>query len=310
MRARAPPVLLALVAVVLVAAIPILGQPYLTRLVSTVLIFSIAAISLDLIVGYGGMVSFGHAAFFGLGAYVPAILGMYEVRSGFIVLPAAILVSAAAALVIGAMSLRVRGVYFIMITLAFAQMLYFVFHALTAFGGDDGIKIARNDYGGIIDTTHPAVFFYLVMGIFLAAFLLAYRLVHSHFGRVLRGIKDNERRAASLGYNTFRYQFVAFVIAGGMAGLAGMLQGNLDEYASPALLHWIVSGDLLVILIFGGVGTLIGPVLGSAAFILLQELISIYTKHWMLTLGPLLLLAVLTSSRGIYGLFARETRDA
>jgi branched-chain amino acid transport system permease protein len=310
MRARAPCVLALIAVVVVGAAIPILDQPYLTRLVSTVLIFSIAALSLDLLVGYGGMVSFGHAAFFGLGAYVPAILGIYGIRSGFIVLPAAILVAAAAALVIGAMSLRVRGVYFIMITLAFAQMLYFVFHALTAFGGDDGMKLARNDYAGIIDPANPTTFFYLVMGVFLAAFLLAYRLVHSHFGRVLRGIKDNERRAASLGYNTFLYQLVAFVVAGGMAGLAGMLQGNLNEYASPALLHWIVSGDLLVILIFGGVSTLIGSVLGSAAFILLQEVISIYTKHWMLVLGPLLLLAVLTSSRGIYGLFVRKPQDA
>jgi branched-chain amino acid transport system permease protein len=253
------------------------------------------------------MVSFGHAAFFGMGGYAAGILGFYGVHSGFVAVPASIALSAFGALIIGAISLRTSGVYFIMITLAFAQMLYYLSTALVVYGGNDGLKLSRNLFLGL-PVEEPVVFFYLVLAIFLVVFYASRRLVLSRFGRVLRGIKDNEPRVQSLGYDTYRYQLVAFVIAGGLAGLAGMLDANLNEYVSPDLLHWIMSGDLLIMLILGGVGTLVGPVIGAGAFLFLQEILSSYTKHWMLVLGPLLMLVVIFSSGGIYAVLAPRPR--
>lgn len=303
-RAPTVPVL----ALVLVAMTPVLGQPYLTRFATSVLIFGLVAMSLDLLVGYGGMVSFGHAAFFGLGAYATAVLGFHGIHSAFVAVPVAIAAASAAALVIGGISLRTSGVYFIMITLAFAEMLFYIAHALAFYGGDDGLKVARNSLMPLINFSNPTTFFFAVLLVFLAAFLLSFRLTRSRFGRVLQGIRDNPQRAESLGYDTYRYQLVGFVIAGALAGLAGMLHANLNEYVSPDLLNWVQSGDLLIMLILGGVGTLIGPVFGAAAYLFLQETLSIYTVHSMLVLGPVLLLVVLFSSGGIYALLIPRTQ--
>jgi len=297
----------AVLALALVAMTPVLGQPYLTRFATSVLIFGLVAMSLDLLVGYGGMVSFGHAAFFGLGAYAAAVLGFHGIHSAFVAVPVAIGTASAAALVIGVISLRTSGVYFIMITLAFAQMLFYIAHALAIYGGDDGLKVARNSLIPAINFNDPTTFFFAVLLVFLAAFFLSFRLTRSRFGRVLQGIRDNPQRAESLGYDTYRYQLVGFVIAGALAGLAGMLHANLNEYVSPDLLSWVQSGDLLIMLILGGVGTLIGPVFGAAAYLFLQEILSMYTQHWMLVLGPVLLLVVLFSSGGIYALLIPRT---
>ena len=298
----------AVLALVLVAMMPVIGQPYLTRFATSVLIFGLVAMSLDLLVGYGGMVSFGHAAFFGLGAYATAVLSFHGIHSAFVVLPVVIAAASAAAFVIGGISLRTSGVYFIMITLAFAEMLFYVAHALAMYGGDDGLKVVRNSVIPVINFNNPTTFFFAVLLVFLAAFLLSFRLTRSRFGRVLQGIRDNRQRAESLGYDTYRYQLVGFVIAGALAGLAGMLHANLNEYVSPDLLNWVQSGDLLIMVILGGVGTLIGPVFGAAAYLFLQEILSMYTGHSMLVLGPVLLLVVLFSSGGIYALLVPRTQ--
>lgn len=303
------PMIVLLLITALVAIVPFFAQPYFTRLATGVLVYGLAAISLDIIVGYGGMVSFGHAAFFGLGAYAAAILNVHGVHSAFLVMPSAIVVAALAAFIIGGISLRTSGVYFIMITLAFAQMLYYLAGALVMYGGHDGLKMPRNTYAGLVQVEDPAAFFYIVLAVFVLVVLASRRLVQSRFGRVLRAIKDNDVRAQSLGFDSYRYQLVAFVIAGGLAGLAGMLHANLYEYVGPDLLHWILSGDLLVMLILGGAGTLVGPVLGAATFLLLQEVLSGYTRHWPIVLGPLLLCVVLFSSGGLYGLFKSNVVD-
>ncbi|MGH7091033.1 MAG: branched-chain amino acid ABC transporter permease [Stellaceae bacterium] len=289
------------------ALMPALGQPYLTRFATEILIFGIVAISLDLIVGYGGMVSFGHAAFFGVGAYAAGVLGFYGIHSSLLAVPAAILVSALAALLIGGISLRTSGVYFIMITLAFAQMIYYLATALVIYGGNDGLKMQRNRFADL-PVGEPHVFFYLVLVVFLAVFFGARRMVESRFGRVLRGIRDNEPRMQSLGYDTYRYRLAAFTIAGATAGLGGLLDANLNRYVSPDLLHWGMSGDLLVMLVLGGAGTLTGPVIGAAVFLFLEEILSAYTKHWMLVLGPVLLVVVIFSSGGLYALLQPRPR--
>jgi branched-chain amino acid transport system permease protein len=294
-------VLLAVFAAALL--LPLTGEVFYVRLATRMLIFAIIAVSLNILVGYGGMVSFGHAAFVGLGAYTAAIMTYHGVGSGYLVWPAAILVSALGALVIGALSLRTKGVYFIMITLALAQMLYYVSVGLGRYGGDDGLRMrARNSFAPLINADDPYVFLYLVAAVFLAICYATARLVASRFGRVLRGIKDNERRMQSIGYHTYRYKLAAFVIAGAMAGLGGLLNANLNAHVSPAMLHWILSGDLLIMVILGGVGTLTGPAIGAVAFVLLEEALSGLTKHWMAIFGPAMLLVVLFHRGGIRAL--------
>ena len=290
-----------------VLCVPLLDDVFYTRLATRILILGLIAVSLNLLVGYGGMISFGHAAFVGLGAYTTAILAFHGVASGFLVWPAAIAVSALGALVIGAIALRTGGVYFIMITLAFAQMLYYTSVGLERYGGDDGVRMAaRNTFAGILELGRPSVFFYVVAAIFTAVVFAFSRLVRSRFGRVLRGIKDNERRMQSLGYDTYRYKLAAFVIAGALAGLGGALNANLVQLVSPSMIHWIMSGDLLIMVILGGVGTLFGPVIGAAAFILLEEVLAGYTKHWMIVLGPLMLLVVMFQKGGIHAILFRR----
>ena len=284
-------------------AIPLSGEVFYMRLATRILIFGILASSLNLLVGYSGLVSFGHAAFVGLGAYAAAILTHHGVTSGLVVWPAAILAAAMGALIIGAVTLRTSGVYFIMITLAFAQMLYYVAVGMERYGGDDGLRmVTRNSFFGLVDANNPSVFFYIVAVLFLAVLVGTRRLVQSHFGRVLRGIKDNERRMQSVGFNTFGYKLAAFVLSGAIAGLGGALNANLNAHVSPAMAHWVLSGDLLVMLILGGVGTTAGPAVGAAAFIVLEEVLSNLTKHWMAILGPLMLLVILFHRGGIYAL--------
>ena len=308
---------------ILLLALPLLAElldePYLLTLFSRILIYALAAVSLDLMLGFGGMVSLGHAAFFGIGAYTVCILSVhgfegtpvitwpFEIgghENALVLWPAAILISAAAAALIGALSLRTSGMHFIMITLAFAQMLYYFFVSLEAYGGDDGISLfARNNLPGL-DLADDRQFYYLCLAALAAFLFLTHRLVHSRFGMVVRGCMENERRMKSLGFATFRYRLVCFVIAGAGAGLAGALITNQTEYVSPGLMHWTRSGEILVMVLLGGMGTLFGPVLGAATLLLMEELLSIYTEHWMVYLGPFLILVVLFAKRGIYGLMA------
>ena len=290
-------------------------------LFSRILIYALAAVSLDLILGYGGMVSFGHAAFFGAGAYVVGILAFHGIEGSaviswpFVIMgtdnaliswAVAAVASAGLAFVIGAISLRTSGVYFIMITLAFAQMMYFFFTSLELYGGDDGLSLYTRNQLGSLDLGNDVTFYYLCLGLLIGFLVFSWRLVHSRFGMVIRGCKENERRMSALGFPTYRYKLICFVIAGAGAGLAGALMANQTEFVSPSLLHWTVSGDILVMVVLGGVGTIVGPVFGAIVLLLLEEFISRYTEHWMLFLGPILIFVVLFARRGLYGSFVER----
>jgi branched-chain amino acid transport system permease protein len=284
------------------------AEPFYVGLFSRIMIFALAVLSLDLILGYGGMVSFGHAAFLGVGAYVVGILAFHGMQSGWLQWPLAILTAAGVALVVGAISLATSGVYFIMITLAFSQMLYFATQSLEKYGGDDGLTLwSRSEFSGLLVLSNAYVFYYVVFGVLLGCLYLSWRLVHSRFGMVLQGIRENERRMLALGFPTYRYKLTGFVIAGGIAGLAGALLANQTEFVSPSFLHWSRSGEMLFMVTLGGMGTLFGPLLGAAAFLLLEECISSYTAHWKIFFGPLLVLFVLFVRRGLYGMIARPS---
>ncbi|NCC26159.1 MAG: branched-chain amino acid ABC transporter permease, partial [Deltaproteobacteria bacterium] len=293
------------------AALPgvaqILDQPYLLSLFSRILIYALAAVSLDLLLGVGGLISLGHAAYLGIGAYVVGIFFQHGMESepilawpfliqgsenALVVWPAAVIVSALLAFMIGALCLRTRGMHFIMITLAFAQMFYYFFVSLEKYGGDDGLSLySRNTLPGL-DLGNDLHFYYVCL-FFLAVFLvLAVRLSRSRFGLVLRGAKENDRRVNALGINTYWYKLTCFVIAGAGAGLAGALLANQTEFVSPGLLHWTLSGELMVMVLLGGMGTLYGPVAGAALFLLLEEGLAMYTEHWMFFMGLILVLVV------------------
>ena len=272
-------------------------------LFTRVLILALGAVSLNLIMGYGGMVSFGHAAYLGIGGYAVGILAKEGIASGFVQWPVAIAASALYALVVGALSLRTRGVYFIMITLAFAQMIYYVAIGLDRYGGDDGLTIyKRSQFGGLLDLQNKAVFYYLCLALLLASVYLVARLVNSRFGLVIRGARSNDRRMQAIGFPTFRYRLVCFVIAGALCGLAGALLANHTNFISPALMHWTRSGDLIVMVVLGGLGSLFGPLIGAAAFLVLEEGLSRLTEYPALILGPLLLLVAIYVNGGIEGL--------
>jgi len=292
-------------AVVFPFAADALGGGYYVGVATRVMIFALAASSLNLVVGYGGMISFGHAAFFGAGAYSVAILAQEGAVSALAAWPLAVAVSAACALVIGAVSLRTRGLYFIMITLAFAQMLYYFFVSLKAYGGEDGINLAARSRLPGLDLRDDATFYLVVLALLAVCLYLLKRLAASRFGAVLRGIRENEGRMTALGFPTFRFRLVCFVIAGGVAGLAGALIVNQHGFVSPNLLHWTQSGTLLIMLILGGVGRLYGGVAGAAAMLLLEEFLSNWTGYWQFSLGLVLLFVVLRAPGGIGSWFAR-----
>jgi branched-chain amino acid transport system permease protein len=292
---------------------------FYVSLASRILIYAIAATSLNLVLGYGGMVSFGHAAFFGAGAFVVGILAVEGVRSAWIAWPAAVLVAAAAALVIGAMSLRTRGVYFIMITLAFAQMIYYIFVSLKAYGGDDGLSMpGRSTVAPDMPLSGDFTWYYLVLGALALVLYGLHRLTRSRFGRVIDAIRENEARAEAIGFPVYRYKLLCFVIAGAVGGLAGALIANQSSYVSPSLLHWIQSGTLMIMVILGGVGTLWGGVIGAAVLLGLEHLIADYRIGWIAALAPnyqdhaglavgaVLLAIVLVAPQGLVGVFKKN----
>jgi branched-chain amino acid transport system permease protein len=281
------------------------GNIFLLTLFTRILILALAATSLNLILGYGGMVSFGHAAYLGVGGYVVGILAREGVYSGFVQWPLAILVSAAISLVIGALSLRTRGVYFIMITLAFSQMIYYVAVSLSRYGGDDGLTIdRRSQFAGLLNLSNKTQFYYACLLILLGTIYFVARLVNSRFGMVIRGAKSNERRMRAIGFPTFRYRLVCFVIAGTICGLAGALLANQTDFVSPAMMHWTRSGDLIVMVVLGGMSSVFGPLIGTVALLVFEEFLSGITEYWQIILGPLLLLVVLFARGGIDGLLA------
>lgn len=283
------------------------GQEFYVGMASRLMIFALAATSLNLILGFGGMVSLGHAAYFGAGAYTVGILMQHGVTSAWIAWPAAILVGALLAALIGVISLRTRGIYFIMITLAFAQMVYYLFISLRAYGGDDGLNLAQRSVIGV-DLASDTAFYYVVLAVFALSLLLVYRLINSHFGRVLQAVRENEVRMEAIGYPVFRYKLVCFVIAGALASLAGALIANQNMLVSPNLIHWTQSGTLMVMVILGGVGYFFGGVIGAVVMLLLEEILSGYTQHWQLALGLILLAVVLLLPNGLASLFERKEK--
>jgi branched-chain amino acid transport system permease protein len=285
------------------------GDPFALTLFTRVVIMALAAISLNLIMGYGGMVSFGHAAYLGIGGYAVGILWKEGFASGFLQWPVAIAASALFALIVGALSLRTRGVYFIMITLAFAQMVYYVAQGLDRYGGDDGLTIgSRSNLHGLVNLNNNVIFYYFCFALLLASLYAISRLVHSRFGMVVQGARSNERRMRAIGFPTFRYKLICFVIAGALCGLAGALLANHTNFISPALMYWTRSGDLMVMVILGGLGSPFGPLIGAATYLLLEEALSRVTEYSGLIIGPALLSVAIYMRGGIEGLFGKATR--
>lgn len=290
--------------------IPVLSvafeDPFLLTLFTRIVIMAIAAVSLNLILGYGGMVSFGHAAYIGVGGYTVGILAFHGVHAAWIQWPLAVIISGVVAALIGLLSLRTKGIFFIMITLAFSQLVYYLGNGAFAYGGDDGLNIMkRSDFGGLLNLDNRPTFYYLCWVILLAAIFFVHRTVNSRFGMVLQGAKSNDRRMATIGFPVHRYQLTAFVIAGMLCGLAGVLTATFSNFISPAMMHWSRSGDLIVMVVLGGMGSLFGPVFGTVAFLLLEEVLSSWTEYWKIVFGPILILVVLFARGGIDGAMVR-----
>lgn len=289
-------------------------QPFLLDLLSRGLILAIAVSSLNLVMGYGGMVSLGHAAFIGIGAYCVGIPAYYDLYNGWVHLGLTVGVSAVFALLTGAVSLRTRGVYFIMITLAFSQMIYFTFVSLEEYGGDDGLVIyLRSEFPDFLTMQGPVALYYWIFATLLLTLFLVHRLIHSHFGRVIVGSKHNEQRMQSLGFDTYRYRLTCYVISGVICGLAGMLLGNFTGFISPEMMSWIRSGELIFMVVMGGSGFLFGPLVGTGAFVFLEQYLPelmrflnpSWLEYWHLPFGLLLVLLVLYGKGGIHGMLSK-----
>jgi branched-chain amino acid transport system permease protein len=293
------------------AAAPLLAplgpEGYILSLLTRVMIFALAALSLDLILGYGGLISFGHAAFLGIGAYAVGILTSHGIGHAFAHLGAALVGSTLFALLTGAVSLRTKGVYFIMITLAFGQMLFFLATSLASYGGDDGLTLPSRSlvWGNVLASGRGL--YYVAFGALLAAYLLCRAIVASRFGRVLRGSRENPVRMQAIGFNPFAFQLTAYVIAGMLCGVAGFLLANDAGFVSPAYMTWQRSGDLIFMTVLGGLGSVHGAIVGAAVFLLLEEFLSDVTEHWRMIFGPLLILVVIFARGGIMGLAGRRS---
>jgi len=296
------------------------GSPALLGLANRILIYAIAAVSLDLIIGYGAMISFGHAMFFGLGGYTVGIiayhtfggeplLGWSGTNAALIVWPLALLVCALIAALVGALALRTSGVQFIMITLAFAQLIFFVLVSLQIYGGDDGLMLERRNQLPLIDLAWPQTFYYLCLALLVAWTAICAVIVNSRFGLILQALRQSERRAINLGIRPFPFRLAAFVISAVGTGLAGVLWANYARFVTPDMAAWSKSGEFMAIVVLGGLGTLFGPIAGTAVFIALEQFLSAWTEHWMIVMGPVLTLVALFGRRGIAGRLFGGRRD-
>lgn len=317
--------LLVLAGAAVLALVPVFAQsfdePFLVSLFTRFVIYAIAAVSLDLILGYGALVSFGHATFFGLGGYVVGIVAFHTADGSglfgwsgtgeaLLLWPLAIGICALAGLVIGFLSLRTSGVQFIMITLAFGQMFYFLLVGLMYYGGDDGLAIDRRNLIAGFDVRDQVVYYYVCATLLVAWIALCRRIVGSRFGMALRSLKQNRRRSVALGLAPLRYPLAAFTISAAGTGLAGVLWANYALFVSPDMTMWQKSGELMAMVILGGMGTIHGAALGAAVFIGLEQFLTGWTEHWMLLMGPVLVLVVLFGKRGVWGLLAgSRSRD-
>ncbi len=288
------------------------GNAFYLDLATRLVILGIAATSLNLVLGYGGLVSFGHAAYIGIGAYAVGIPTYHEFYGGFesvastnglFQIGMAVVISAFFALITGAISLRTKGVYFIMITMAFAQMAYYLFISLEEYGGDDGLVIEMRSELPLIDLDNPIHLYLLCWASLAGAMLIVRTIIHSRFGMVLQGAKGNNERMVTLGYNTYLYRLAAYVISGAMAGFAGALMGNFSSFISPEMMAWSRSGELMFMVILGGTATTLGPVLGASVFIIVEEIMSSFTIYWHLPFGLMLIGIVLFVRGGLMGLF-------
>lgn len=306
----------ALLGLLVLALVPagagLAGTPYAVNLATRFLIYGLAAVSLDLVLGYGAMVSFGHAMFFGLGGYVVAIVAHHALEAGplfgwsgsmqaLVVWPIALAACALLGAGVGYLALRTRGVQFIMITLAFGQLVYFVLMSLQVYGGDDGLMMSeRNTLPGL-RLDDPAVFYYLCLALLAVWTLLCARVVGSRFGMVLQALRQSERRAVNLGAAPTPYRLSAFVLSAIGTGLAGVLWANYAGLVTPDMAAWTKSGELMAMVILGGAGTLLGPIAGAAVFLGLEQALTAWTEHWMLVMGPVLVLVVLAGRNGLFG---------
>ncbi len=311
-----------LACLVALAALPFFADKFYVQLFTKILVMGIFAMSLDLLIGYAGLVSFGHAAFFGASAYVLALISpQYQAASFWTTLPIAVAGSALLALVIGTLVLRTSGIYFIMVTLAFAQMLFSVFHDTKIAGGADGIYIYVRPAADIFgwkpfDFENFVELYFVVLAAFIAAFVLLRLVIGSLFGRVIEGVRINEHRMRSLGFPTFRYKLACFVLAGALAGLAGYFAAIQFGFVNPDMLGWQLSGTVMMMVILGGMGTLVGPILGAVAMILLELGLQSLPetsglnlgKHWQLMMGAFIILVALLLPNGLIGLLAAWRR--
>ncbi|MGB1254251.1 MAG: branched-chain amino acid ABC transporter permease [Thiolinea sp.] len=287
-----------------------ISQPFYLDLLSRALILAIAALSLNLILGFGGMVSLGHAAYIGIGAYSVGIASYYDYYDGWLHIGLALGVSALFAFITGAISLRTKGVYFIMITMAFSQMVYFLLLSLEEYGADDGLVIyQRSEFPEIISMESSTALYYWVFAVLIFTLFLIQRLVYSRFGRVIVGAKFNETRMQTLGFNTYRYRLFCYVLSAMICSMAGVLLGNFTEFISPDMIGWARSGELIFMVIIGGVSTFFGPLLGTLAFVILEEMLSKITVYWHLIFGVMLVLLVLFGKGGIVGWLQRFNKD-
>ncbi len=301
----------AVVIFALLAVIPFFAEwtevPFYADFARRMMILSIGALSLNLVMGYGGMISFGHAVYIGIGAYTVGICAEHELVSGFVQWPLALAVSGLIALIFGALSLRTRGVYFIMITLALAQMMYFLGVSLDRYGGDDGLPLATpSEFSELIDLSDKGSLYWLVFVLLILCLWISHRLVNSRFGMVIQGARSNEARMQAIGFPTYRYRLAAFVISGVMAGLAGVLLANHTDFVNPDMMHWTRSGDLIIMVLLGGMGSLVGPIVGAIVFLLLEEALAGFTEYWQLIFGPFLILVVLYARGGLLGFLNRR----
>jgi branched-chain amino acid transport system permease protein len=267
------------------------------------MILAIAAASLNLILGHGGMISFGHAAYLGIGAYCVGIPAYYGLDNGPLQIFLAVTVSGIFALITGAICLRTKGVYFIMITMAFTQMVFFGFVSVEEYGGDDGLVIdTRSNFGSFINIENNINLYYFILVSLIICLFLIHKITRSRFGLVIEGSRSNEQRMRSIGFDTYRYRLICYVIAGCICGYAGALLGNFTNFISPEMMDWAASGELIFMVILGGTGSLLGPVFGAAAFVILEEWLSGLTLYWHFIFGALLIIVVLFARGGINGI--------
>lgn len=278
-------------------------------LMNRIVILAIAAAALNLVLGYGGMVSFGHALFLGLGVYSAAIPAFHGLDNGVLHLLIALIACGLTGLLTGAIALRTQGIAFIMITLAFAQMFYFVFVSLSPYGGDDGLRLAAGSRFGDVVLTDAVWLYGFSVSLLLAALYAMHRLVHARFGMALRGSRINETRMRALGFPTVRYRLAAYVMSAMLCGVAGVLYANLTQFAAPSYMSWAMSGELIVMVVLGGMGSIMGPLYGAAALLLTEEALKTITEHWMIILGPAIVAVAVASRMGIAGLLGHAARQ-